>query len=94
MMATDPATLRLAIQDLSARLHGLGPGPDSVTEFSISANAVRQNEYLAKKNLIQGDMIQAYAQYTKLLEDASVGLVEIQHQMVEILRLQAADLER
>ncbi|MCE2508821.1 MAG: hypothetical protein J4G04_05940 [Nitrosopumilaceae archaeon] len=93
-MATDPATLKIEIRDLSARLDGLGPEPDSLPQFAISTNAVRQNEYLAKRNHIQSDMIRAYAHYTQFLEEASTGLVEIQHQMIELLRLQAKEMGR
>jgi hypothetical protein len=91
-MATDPAALKTEIRDLSARLDGLGPVPDSLPQFAISANAVRQNEYLAKRDHIQSNMIRAYAQYTQFLEEASTGLVEIQRQMIDLLRLQAKEM--
>ena len=82
------------IQELHDDLDGLGPGPDNLPQFSISTNAIRQNEYLAKRIAIQSDMIRTYAQYATLLEETSAGLVEIGRQMTELLRLQVDEAQR
>ena len=73
---------------MASRLDGLGPEPDNTPQFSVSANAIRQNEYLAKRDIIQSDLIRTYARYAESLEEISTGLVETQRQMVRLLRLQ------
>lgn len=93
-MSVDPAAIRLRIRDLASSLDGLGPLPADTPQFGISANAVRQNEYLSKKDAIQSDLIRSYALYATSLEETSAGLVDIQHQMIQLLRMQAEDIQR
>ena len=88
-MSADTVVLRRQIRDLVSLLDGLGPEPDSMPQFSISTNAVRHNEYLAKRDTIQSDLIRTYARYAESLEEISTGLVETQRQMVKLLRFQA-----
>ena len=93
-MSTDPVTLRTRIRDLASSLDVLGPPPADTPQFGISANAVRQNEYLSKRDAIQSDLIRSYAMYAASLEETSAGLVEIQHQMIQLLRMQAEEMRR
>lgn len=84
----------MRIRDLASSLDGLGPPPADTPQFGISANAVRQNEYLSKKIAIQSDLIRSYELYAASLEETSAGLVEIQHQMIQLLRIQVEELQR
>ena len=93
-MSADPVTLRTRIRDLASSLDGLGPPPADTPQFGISTNAVRQNEYLSKRDAIQSDLIRYYALYAASLEETSAGLVEIQHQMIQLLRMQAEEMQR
>lgn len=84
----------MRIRDLGSSLDGLGPPPADTPQFSISANAVRQNEYLSKRDAIQSDLIQSYEMYAASLEEASAGLVDIQHQLIQLLRMQVEGMPR
>ena len=94
MMSADPAALRVRIRDLASSLDGLGPPPADTPQFGISANAVRRNEYLSRRNAIQSDLIRSYELYTASLEETAAGLVDIQHQMIQLLRMQVEELRR
>ena len=93
-MASDPEELKRTIRDLSARLNALGPGPDSVPEFTLSANAVRKSEYLAERDALESELIRAYARYAEALEEITAELAVVGRQMVELLRLQTEDAPR
>ena len=82
---------RERIRRLSAELESLGSGPNEVAEFTIRANTMRRNEYLSESNRIRGQMISAYADYAGLLEGTVRSLLQMQREMVEIMRLQAGD---
>lgn len=79
------------IRRLSAELESLGNGPGEVAEFTVRANTMRRNEYLNESNRIRGQIISAYADYAGLLEGTVRSLLQMQREMVEIMRLQAGD---
>ena len=87
----DTTSLRIQIQSLTAQLDRLGQPPDSVPQFTLSANAVRQNEYLEQRNIVQSDLIRAYTLYIDLLKETTVDIVDVQHQLIDLIRI---DLKR
>lgn len=82
---------RQRIQDLLDKLKQMGAPPGDVAEFTINANAVRQNEYLQIYGQIQSEIIDAYGQYAQLLEQSAVSLLEVQRKMLDIIKTQAAN---
>ena len=82
------ASLQTRIQDLTEQLNGLGQPPDNVPQFALSTNAVRQNEYLTQKSAIQSDLIQSYILYIDIIKETATDLVDMQHQLIELVRIQ------
>ena len=86
------ALTRLAerIRALSSELKSLGPEPDNVPEFSIRSNTLRRNSYLAESNRIRAQLIEAYTEYTSLLEDTVTTVIEVQRGISSIIRSRKA----
>lgn len=74
------------IHDLNSELKLLGPEPEDVPEFSIHSNALRRNSYLAESDRIRSQIIETYAEYTALLEDAVTTLLEVQRGFSSIIK--------
>ena len=77
------------IQDIKSELDELGgPTPD-MPELITSTNLLRSNEYLAKVSKKQSELLSAYGQYSKVLEDMIVVVFDIQNDLKDILREQS-----
>ena len=90
-MMTDIDAHRQRLHDLIAELNDIGPAPPNVAEFPIAANAVRQNEYLIRRNRIQSEIIDVYNQYVEFLEESSSSLLKINSKMLDIIKIQIAN---
>ena len=74
------------IHNLNSELKSLSPEPEDVPEFSIRSNVLRRNSYLAESNRIRAQIIEAYAEYTTLLEDTVTTVIEVQRGLSSIIK--------
>ena len=77
------------IQDIKSELDELGGPTSDMPELITSANLLRSNEYLAKVSKKQSDLLSAYGQYSKVLEDMIAMVFDIQNDLKNILREQS-----
>jgi hypothetical protein len=77
------------IQNIKLELDELGGPPSEMPELITSANLLRSNEYLAKVSKKQSELLSAYDQYSKVLEDMITVVFDIQNDLKNILREQS-----
>ena len=77
------------IQDIKSELDELGGPTSDMPELITSANLLRSNEYLAKVSKKQSELLSAYGQYSKTLEDMIAMVFDIQNDLKNILRVQS-----
>ena len=77
------------IQDIKSELDELGDPASNMPELITSANLLRSNEYLAKVSKKQSELLSAYGQYSKTLEDMIAMVFDIQNDLKNILREQS-----
>ena len=63
---------------------------EPLPEVIDATNLLRVNEYLAKSDAKKSEMLAAYAEYTRHLEQLVSSLLEIQEDLKEIVRTEAA----
>jgi hypothetical protein len=81
--------LRKRIQDIQLELDELGSPVLDMPELIISANLLRSNEYLTKVTKKQSELLFAYDQYSKALEDMVAVVLDIQNDLKNILKEQS-----
>lgn len=77
------------IQDIKLELDELGGPTSDMPELITSTNLLRSNEYLAKVSKKQSELLSAYGQYSKVLEDMIAVVFDIQNDLKNILREQS-----
>lgn len=77
------------IQDIKLELDELGGPTLDMPELITSTNLLRSNEYLAKVSKKQSELLSAYGQYSKVLEDMITVVFDIQNDLKNILREQS-----
>ncbi len=77
------------IQDIKSELDELGGPTSDMPELITSANLLRSNEYLTKVSQKQSELLSAYGQYSKVLEDMITVVFDIQNDLKHILREQS-----
>ena len=77
------------IQDIKLELDELGGPTSDMPELITSTNLLRSNEYLAKVSKKQSELLSAYGQYSKVLEDMITVVFDIQNDLKDILREQS-----
>lgn len=77
------------IQDIKSELDELGDPTSDMPELITSANLLRSNEYLVKVSKKQSELLSAYGQYSKVLEDMITVVFDIQNDLKNILREQS-----
>ena len=77
------------IQEIKSELDEIGGPTSDMPELIDSANLLRSNEYLAKVSKKQSELLSAYSQYSKVLEDMIVVVFDIQNDLKNILREQS-----
>lgn len=82
--------LRKKIQEIQMSLDQLGEPPADMPEMIQSANLLRSNEYLSKTNEKKSELIIAYGQYSKALEELLSSVFDIQKDLKEILKEQSS----
>jgi hypothetical protein len=81
--------LRKKIQDIKLELDELGGPISDMPELIISANLLRSNEYLVKVTKKQSELLSAYDQYSKALEDMIAVVFDIQNDLKNLLKEQS-----
>ena len=85
--------LKTRIQKIHQELSALGE-PDLPLEQMIgTTNVLRQNEYLVKSDEKKTDLIAAYVEYTKQLEQIVNSLFSIQSDLKELIKTEASLIE-
>ncbi len=77
------------IQNIQSELDELGGPTSDMPELITSANLLRSNEYLTKVSKKQSELLSAYGQYSKVLEDMITVVFDIQNDLKNILREQS-----
>ncbi|MCE2498004.1 MAG: hypothetical protein J4F28_03255 [Nitrosopumilaceae archaeon] len=85
--------LRLAINDLQARLDKMGPPPSPLAEIVDSTNTLRTNEYLSAKDAVCAELLSHYGRYARMLESVVRDALDVQSGFLEVLRAQSELLE-
>lgn len=81
--------LRKKIQEIQVELEQLGEPAKNIPEMIESANLLRSNEYLSKSDEKKTELIGAYGQYSKALEELLSTVFDIQKDLKEILKEQS-----
>ncbi len=81
--------LRKKIQDIQLELDELGGPISDMPELITSANLLRSNEYLIKVTKKQSELLFAYGQYSKALEDMIAVVFDIQNDLKNLLKEQS-----
>ena len=81
--------LRKKIQQIQFDLEQLGEPVKNIPEMIESANLLRTNEYLSKSDEKKTELIDAYDQYSKALEELLATVFDIQKDLKEILKEQS-----
>ena len=82
--------LRKKIQELRLELDELGGPVSDMPELITSANLLRSNEYLSKLSKKQSELLSAYDQYSKALENIIDEVFDIQNDLKNLLKEQSA----
>lgn len=81
--------LRKKIQELTYELDSLGENPSPEPELIENANLLRSNEFLTNAYEKQKELICAYSDYSKALEDMVSNIFEIQNDLKNLLKEQS-----
>jgi len=82
--------LRKKIQQAQFDLKQLGEPISDIPELITSANLLRSNEYLTEVNDKKSELLDAYQQHSKALEELLSSVFEIQQDLKEILMAQSS----
>ena len=81
--------LHRKIRDIQADLNQLG-NTSEIPELITSANLLRSNEHLSKRDEIQTELVSAYEQYSVTLERLLTVVFDIQNDLKEVIRQQSS----
>lgn len=82
--------LRKKIQEVQVDLKQLGEPSVNLLEMIESTNLLRTNEYLSKTNEKKTELLIAYEQYSKSLEELLLTVFDIQKDLKNILKEQSS----
>jgi len=85
--------IKSQIQQLHCDIAGLGDPIEQLEQLTDSANILRQNEYLSKVNEKRIELVTAYLNYTKQLEQMVSSLFSIQSELKEIIKTEVSLIE-
>lgn len=85
--------LKIRIQQIRQDLDLLGEPNLPLDQMIISTNILRQNEYLVKADVKKTDLIAAYAEYAKQLEQIVTSLFSIQTDLKDLIKTEASLIE-
>jgi hypothetical protein len=81
--------LRKMIQVIQSELDELGDPVSGMPELITSANLLRSNEYLSEVTKKQSELLSAYSQYSKALENMVDAVFDIQNDLKNLLKEQS-----
>jgi hypothetical protein len=81
--------LREMIQVIQSELDELGDPVSGMPELITSANLLRSNEYLSEVTKKQSELLSAYSQYSKALENMVDAVFDIQNDLKNLLKEQS-----
>ena len=81
--------LRKKIQNIQLELSELINPVQDIPQLITSANLLRSNEYLTKITKKQSELLSAYANYSKSLEEMLAIVFDVQNDLKNILRAQS-----
>lgn len=82
--------LRKRIKEIQNELDEFNKPAYSMQELINSTNLLRSNEQLSKINDKQNELLSAYAQHSKVMEELLASVFEIQMDLKEILKEQSS----
>ena len=85
--------LKSRIQQLHTDIEELGEPIRPLEQMTDNANILRENEYLSKVNDRRIELVSAYLNYTKQLEQMVSSLFSIQADLMELIKTEASLLE-
>ena len=80
--------MKQKIQQIRQELDEIGE-PEIIPEMIESTNLIRTNEHLSKTNAKKSELLIAYDEYSKQLEDLLSSVFDIQNELKEILKEQS-----
>ena len=80
--------MKQQIEQIKAELDELGE-PENMPEMIENTNLIRSNEHLSKTNQKKSELLIAYDDYSKQLENLLSSVFEIQNELKEILKDQS-----
>ena len=80
--------MKQQIKQIKAELEELGE-PETLPEMIQTTNLIRSNEHLSKTNQKKTELLIAYDEYSKQLENLLSSVFEIQNELKEILKEQS-----
>lgn len=81
--------VRKEIQAIQLELDALGGPISDMPELITSANLLRSNEYLTKVTKKQSELLSAYDNYSKALEEMLDSVFDIQKDLTTLLKEQS-----
>jgi len=81
--------LRKKIQYIKSELDEIGEPISDMPELITSANLLRSNEYFSKVTKKQLELLSAYMEYSKALEDMVDTVFDIQNDLKNLLKEQS-----
>lgn len=85
--------LRKRIQGLRSEIVSLGNAPQHMPELVEYANLLRANQYYAQSDTKKSELITAYEQYSKAIEQMLTEVFDIQNSLKDLLKEQSKLLE-
>jgi len=85
--------LKSRIQQLHRDIEELGDPIKPLEQMTDNANILRENEYLSKANARRIELVSAYLNYTKQLEQMVSSLFSIQSELKEIIKTEVSPIE-
>jgi hypothetical protein len=86
--------LKIRIKKAKEELERMGTTEQPLPEMINTTNILRANEYLTKTDQSKTNLIFAYEEYTKQLEDLAVSLLSIQSDLRDIVKTEASMMEK
>ena len=80
--------MKQKIQQIKQELAEIGE-PEVIPEMIESTNLIRANEHLSKTNAKKSELLMAYDEYSKQLEELLSSVFDIQNELKEILKEQS-----
>ena len=81
--------MKQQIKQIQSELEEIGE-PETLPEMIESTNILRANEHLSKTNQKKSELLIAYAEYSKQLENLLSSVFDIQNELKEILKDQSS----